>query len=316
MPILFFTQLMGLAFGLDARDAGHRRGVVSARAGAGEDRHRGRRPPEADERRRRPRAARSREPASVPELPMAADARSRRRTERRRRRPGRHGRDASRASASTSATAAATSPARSTSRRSATGPRERLGGHGVVDRPRLQVHVLEPRPGADREGHQGAGPDPRRRRRLLAAPAREDLPRAPAQRAGLNPYLCELVSIREQVSWVHTDKAAATEKAKAIVAGGVLPRRASTSRSSRCSRRSTRRRSSWAAASPASPAALEIADAGFPVHLVEREPSIGGHMAQFDKTFPTLDCAACILTPKMVDGRAATRTSRCSPGAR
>ncbi len=47
-------------------------------------------------------------------------------------------------------------------------------------------------------------------------------------------------------------------------------------------------------------AALEIADSGFPVYLVEREPSIGGHMAQFDKTFPTLDCSACILTPKMV----------------
>ncbi len=46
-------------------------------------------------------------------------------------------------------------------------------------------------------------------------------------------------------------------------------------------------------------AALELADAGFPVHMVERQPSIGGHMAQFDKTFPTLDCAACILTPKM-----------------
>ncbi len=47
-------------------------------------------------------------------------------------------------------------------------------------------------------------------------------------------------------------------------------------------------------------AALEIANAGFQVYLVEREPSIGGHMAQFDKTFPTLDCSACILTPKMV----------------
>jgi len=48
-------------------------------------------------------------------------------------------------------------------------------------------------------------------------------------------------------------------------------------------------------------AALDIADAGFPVYLVEREPSVGGHMAQLDKTFPTLDCSACILTPKMVD---------------
>jgi heterodisulfide reductase subunit A len=48
-------------------------------------------------------------------------------------------------------------------------------------------------------------------------------------------------------------------------------------------------------------AALDIADAGFKVYLVEREPSIGGRMAQLDKTFPTLDCSACILTPKMVD---------------
>jgi len=47
-------------------------------------------------------------------------------------------------------------------------------------------------------------------------------------------------------------------------------------------------------------AALDIADAGYNVILVEKEPSIGGHMAKFDKTFPTLDCAACILTPKMV----------------
>ena len=117
---------------------------------------------------------------------------------------------------------------------------------------------------------------------------------------GLNPYLCELVSIREQDSWVHTDKAAATEKAKAIISGGVAR---------------------VAYHEPLAPlhvpihpdtlivgggiagiqAALEIADAGYHVYLVEREPSIGGHMAQFDKTFPTLDCSACILTPKMVD---------------
>lgn len=117
--------------------------------------------------------------------------------------------------------------------------------------------------------------------------------------AGLNPYLCELVSVREQASWVHTDRAAATEKAKAIISGGV--------------ERVHYHEPLDPLSVPVHPAtlvvgggvagiqaALEIADAGYPVIMVEREPSIGGHMAQFDKTFPTLDCSACILTPKMV----------------
>ncbi len=119
-------------------------------------------------------------------------------------------------------------------------------------------------------------------------------------RAGLNPYLCELVSIREQVSWVHTDKVAATEKSKAVLSGGV--------------ERVIHHEPLEPLRVPIHPAtlvvgggiagiqsALEIANAGFPVYLVEREPSIGGHMSQFDKTFPTLDCAACILTPRMVE---------------
>ena len=118
------------------------------------------------------------------------------------------------------------------------------------------------------------------------------------QRAGLNPYLCELVSIREQVSWVHTDKVAATVKSQAVVSGGV--------------ERVLRHEPLEPLRVPIHPAtlvvgggiagiqsALEIADAGYRVYLVEREPSIGGHMAQFDKTFPTLDCSACILTPRM-----------------
>jgi heterodisulfide reductase subunit A len=98
---------------------------------------------------------------------------------------------------------------------------------------------------------------------------------------------------------VHTNKVAATNKAEAVVSGGV--------------ERVLQQVPLEPLRVPIHPdtlvvgggiagiqAALEIADAGFHVYLVEREPSIGGHMAQFDKTFPTLDCAACILTPKMV----------------
>ncbi len=118
-------------------------------------------------------------------------------------------------------------------------------------------------------------------------------------RAGLNPYLCELVSIREQVSWVHTDKKEATAKSKAVLSGGV--------------ERVIHHEPLEPLLVPIHPAtlvvgggiagiqaALEVADAGYPVYMVEREPSIGGHMSQFDKTFPTLDCSACILTPRMV----------------
>ena len=125
--------------------------------------------------------------------------------------------------------------------------------------------------------------------------------RQACQRAGLNPYLMEMANIREHASWVHAaDKVAATEKAKAIISGSV--------------RRVQELQPLEPLKTPiAEPtlvvgggiaginAALEIANAGHPVYLVEREPSIGGHMAQFDKTFPTLDCAACILTPKMFD---------------
>lgn len=124
--------------------------------------------------------------------------------------------------------------------------------------------------------------------------------RTAAKNAGLNPFLVELASIREQVSWVHTDKAVATAKSKAVVSGAV----------SRVIQNAPLEEMKV----PINPntlvvgggiagisAALEIANAGFHVYLVEREPSIGGHMAQFDKTFPTLDCSACILTPRMVE---------------
>jgi heterodisulfide reductase subunit A len=123
--------------------------------------------------------------------------------------------------------------------------------------------------------------------------------RTAAQRGGLNPYLSELVSIREQVSWVHTDKNAATDKAKAVVSGGV--ERVIKNQPLEPLHVPINEATLVVGGGIAGiQAALEIADAGYPVFMVEREPSIGGHMSQFDKTFPTLDCAACILTPRMV----------------
>ena len=117
-------------------------------------------------------------------------------------------------------------------------------------------------------------------------------------RAGLNPYLCEMASIREQVSWVTSDKRVATEKSKAMISGAVErvryhepldPLKVPINESTLI----------VGGGIAGIQAALEIANTGHPVYIVEREPSIGGHMAQFDKTFPTLDCAACILTPRM-----------------
>jgi len=109
--------------------------------------------------------------------------------------------------------------------------------------------------------------------------------------AGLNPYLFEMGNIREQCSWVTEDRELATEKAKALVSAAV--------------RRVYYNQPLETKEVPINPntlivgggiagiqAALEIADSGHMVYLVEREPSIGGHMAQLDKTFPTLDCSA------------------------
>jgi NADH:ubiquinone oxidoreductase subunit E/NAD-dependent dihydropyrimidine dehydrogenase PreA subunit len=122
--------------------------------------------------------------------------------------------------------------------------------------------------------------------------------RRAAEAAGLNRFLVQMSNIREQVSWVTEDKADALDKAKAHLAAavrrvaaheplerqfvGILPRALVVG-----------------GGIAGIEAALTLADAGREVVLVERGPSIGGHMAMFDKTFPTLDCAACILTPKM-----------------
>ena len=116
--------------------------------------------------------------------------------------------------------------------------------------------------------------------------------------SGLNPYLFEMANIREHCAWVTKNKEAATEKAKDLVKAAV----------SRVALQEPLEKREI----PVNPnvlvvgggiagmqAAIEIADAEKQVYLVEKEPCIGGHMAQLDKTFPTLDCSACISTPKM-----------------
>jgi heterodisulfide reductase subunit A len=109
--------------------------------------------------------------------------------------------------------------------------------------------------------------------------------------AGLNPYLFEMANIREQCAWVHTDKEKATEKAKALVNAAV--RRVFRHEPLETKQVAVNPFTLIVGAGIAGiQAALEIADSGHKVYLVEREPSIGGNMARLDKTFPTLDCSA------------------------
>jgi heterodisulfide reductase subunit A len=124
--------------------------------------------------------------------------------------------------------------------------------------------------------------------------------RAAAKAAGLNPFLCEMANIREHCSWVHEDKEEATTKAIEIVT--MLVERVKRNKKLQPITVPVTKRSLVIGGGIAGiQAALDIADAGHHVVLVEREPSIGGHMAQLSETFPTLDCSQCIMTPKMVD---------------
>jgi len=123
--------------------------------------------------------------------------------------------------------------------------------------------------------------------------------RTAVERGGLNRYFFEMVNIREQVSWVTTNFNAATSKANALIRGAVA--RVVLHEPLEMLRVPIGKRVMVIGGGIAGiEAALMVADAGYEVMLVEKEESIGGHMAKFDKTFPTLDCAACILTPKMV----------------
>ena len=124
--------------------------------------------------------------------------------------------------------------------------------------------------------------------------------RKTAAAAGLNSYMVEIANVREQCSWVHKDKQTGTEKAiilgKAAIAKVKLNAPLTPGETP-----VTKRALVIGGGIAGIQTALDIADAGFPVDIVETKPTIGGKMAQLDKTFPTLDCAACILTPKMVD---------------
>lgn len=124
--------------------------------------------------------------------------------------------------------------------------------------------------------------------------------RKAAASAGLNPYMVEIANIREQCSWIHKDIEEATEKAvilgRAAIAK-VLLNAPLTAGESPVVKRALVIGGGIAGIQTA----LDIADAGYEVDIVEKQPTIGGKMTQLDKTFPTLDCAACILTPKMVE---------------
>ena len=123
--------------------------------------------------------------------------------------------------------------------------------------------------------------------------------RSAAMKAGLNRYLVQIANIREHCSWIHHDKGAATAKAKGLILAAV--KRVALHQPLEPMRAEINPNVLVVGAGIAGiQAALEIAESGNTVYLVEREPTIGGRMGQFDKTFPTLDCAACILTPKMV----------------
>ena len=124
--------------------------------------------------------------------------------------------------------------------------------------------------------------------------------RKTAAAAGINPYMVEIANVREQCSWVHKDIADATEKA--VILGRAAIAKVNLNAPLVPGETPVTKRALVIGGGIAGiQTALDIADAGFEVDIVETKPTIGGKMAQLDKTFPTLDCAACILTPKMVD---------------
>lgn len=121
------------------------------------------------------------------------------------------------------------------------------------------------------------------------------------ERAGLNPYMVEIANIREYCSWVHRETpVAATDKALKIIRAAVEKVKGNEGLSP-IKVPVERKCLVIGAGISGIQAALDVANAGYPVLLVEKSPTIGGRMAQLSETFPTLDCSQCILTPKMVE---------------
>jgi len=119
------------------------------------------------------------------------------------------------------------------------------------------------------------------------------------EEVGLNRYQLEIANIREQCSWVHDDIEEATRKANLIIKTAIERLKLNDSLYP-ISASLTKRALIIGGGIAGIQAALDIADGGYEVILVEKEPSIGGHMIQLSETFPTLDCSQCIMTPKMV----------------
>lgn len=124
--------------------------------------------------------------------------------------------------------------------------------------------------------------------------------RGVVESGGINAFNLEIANIREQCSWAHEDKNRATEKAKALVRGAVAKAKLleplETSKI-----KVTPNALVIGGGISGIQSSLDLAEEGFKVYLVEKNPTIGGRMAQLDKTFPTLDCSGCILTPKMME---------------
>jgi heterodisulfide reductase subunit A len=118
--------------------------------------------------------------------------------------------------------------------------------------------------------------------------------------SGLNPYLCEMANLREHCSWVHAKSDATTDKAVDLVS--MLVEKVKRNKPLHPIKVPVTKTALVIGGGIAGiQASLDIANAGQKVVLVEREPSIGGHMSQLSETFPTLDCSQCILTPRMVE---------------